>query len=106
MIFDFLKSLVDLTRKTRMERLEKAELRRIAKHFNNRYTYRKPFDKDLPRLEGGAFGLGCNGGFAWMCPDCNRIHYPTELSGISGLQYPRCCSTPQGNRLCMSIRYK
>lgn len=77
----------------------------IAAAFNNRYTYREEYVKGLERLPGTAMGYGTpRAGFAWMCPDCNKIHHPTECSVFSGLQYPRCCTTPEGNRLCLGIR--
>jgi hypothetical protein len=83
----------------RDKRKDQEEKRKIAKVFNRRYTYRKVWDSEGPEIKGvGCFGMRCPPGFAWMCPECNKIHFPTELSAFSGLQYPGCCSTPAGSR--------
>lgn len=84
-----------------------AERADIAAAFNDRYTYREEYVKDMERLVGTSVGtVTPRGGYAWMCPDCNKIHHPTHCSVFSGLQYPRCCTTPEGNRLNSGIRYE
>ena len=89
-----------IVRRRRKEARDKAERAAIAKAFNDRYTYRKEWVEGMDRLPGSAMGgINPRAGFAWMCPECNRIHHPTESSVFSGLQYPRCCSTGAGNRL-------
>lgn len=82
-----------------------AERRAIAKAWNDRYCYRVLFDDKAERLRGTAmYGLPPRGGNRWMCPDCNRIHAPTECSVWSGLQYPACCTTGAGDRLSHGVR--
>lgn len=82
-----------------------AERRAIAKAWNDRYCYRVQWDDKAERLTGTAMcGLLPRGGNRWMCPDCNRIHAPTECSVWSGLQYPACCTTSAGNRLSHGVR--
>ena len=78
----------------------------IAKAFNDRYCFLIEYAKGLPRLPGTAYGTGIapHGGFAWMCPECNQVHHPHRCSVFSGLQYPACCSTPEGHRLNEGIR--
>ena len=81
------------------------EMAHIAKVFNDRYTYRCFYVEGMAALPGTAMGgLTPRGGNAWMCPECNRIHHPESCSVFSGLQYLRCCSTPEGNRLGRGIR--
>ena len=82
-----------------------AERRAIAKAWNDRYCYRVLFDAKAERLTGTAmYGLLPRGGNRWMCPDCNRVHAPTECSVWSGLQYPACCTTGAGHRLSHGVR--
>jgi hypothetical protein len=89
----------------RAEQRDIAERRAIAKAWNDRYCYRVLFDEKAERLTGTAMcGLLPRGGNRWMCPDCNRIHAPTECSVWSGLQYPACCTTGAGNRLSHGVR--
>jgi hypothetical protein len=71
----------------------------IAAAFNARYTYRHEWVKGLPELPGTHMHFPPRGGFAWMCPDCNKIHHPYENSVFSGLQYPACCGHFRGHRL-------
>lgn len=93
-----------IVQKRKKKDAELREMARIARVFNNRYTYRREYTKDLPRLPGDAFGgLNPRGGYAWMCPECNAIHYPKESSVFSGLQYPKCCSQFEGHRLDCGI---
>jgi hypothetical protein len=81
------------------------ERRAIAKAFNDRYCYRVQYEKSAKQLDGTAmYGLLPRGGNRWMCPDCNRIHAPTECSVFSGLQYPACCTTALGHRLNCNIK--
>lgn len=75
----------------------------IAKTFNDRYTYRKRYNEDAGVLEGHSF---FRGGFAWMCPECNKIHETTSWCPWSGLQFPRCCHTDEGHRGFEKIRAK
>jgi hypothetical protein len=83
---------------------EAAEKAAIAKAFNDRYTYRKRLIEGMPALPGSFYGMPHQGGYAWMCPDCNRIHHPIADSVFSGLQYPACCSRREGDRLHEGIR--
>lgn len=34
----------------------------------------------------------------WMCPKCNEIHKPYEVSLFTGPQYEECCGIPKGDR--------
>jgi len=105
-VFDLIREAWAITRKKREEKKDRDEMARIAKHFNDRYTYRKVYVPDMERMTKGsaAFGIFPNGGYAWMCPDCNRVHLPIESSAFSGLQYPRCCKWPEGHRHYDGIR--
>ena len=83
---------------------DSAERAAIAKAFNDRYCYRVMYEPKAAHLSGTAvFGLMPRGGNRWMCPACNRIHAPTECSVWSGLQYPACCATCEGNRLSHGV---
>ena len=94
-----------ITKKRVEEQRDAKERAAIAKAFNDRYTYRKEWVANKDRLPGTAmYGMNPRGGFAWMCPECNKIHHPTESSVFSGLQYPRCCNTGSGHRLDNGIR--
>lgn len=66
----------------------------IAQVFNNRYTYQHRYYTNSVNDK-----LGTYGDYAWMCPNCNKIHNPVEVSAFSGLQYPACCTYPLGHRL-------
>ena len=84
---------------------DQAERHAIAKAFNDRYCYRVLYDDKAERLTGSAmYGILPRGGNRWMCPDCNRIHAPTEFSVFSGLQYPACCTAGNGHRLDQGVR--
>ena len=78
--------------------------RAIAKAFNNLYTYRFIYDETKPLLKRNFFSDSISGGNAWMCPDCNHVHFPFEYCGIVGIQYPKCCKTPKGPRLEYGIK--
>lgn len=96
----FLQEAWGLYVKKREERRHEAQKRKLAQLFNSRYTYKVEYVPNLPALPGtGFFGLTPNGGYAWMCPLCNKIHHPKSNSVFSGLQYPRCCDYPEGERL-------
>ncbi|MDR3684756.1 MAG: hypothetical protein P4L11_13595 [Geothrix sp.] len=104
-MFALVREAYALVKKQKAERVERLEKAAIAKAFNDRYTYRKPWVKGLPRLPGsGMFGITPEGGYAWMCPECNRIHHPVESSVFSGIQYPACCRWPEGHRFYDEIR--
>ena len=92
-------------RKGRADKRDVDDRAAIAKAFNDRYCYRVLYDTKAARLPGTAmYGLLPSGGNRWMCQDCNRIHAPTECSVFSGLQYPACCRTGEGNRLSHGVR--
>jgi hypothetical protein len=104
-IFKILKQAIILSREQHKQDVEKREKTRIAKLFNDRYTYRKEWILGLERLTGISLGgIPPRGGFAWMCPDCNKIHHPIKYSALTGLHYPSCCSYPEGHRLDYHIR--
>lgn len=90
----------------RKERELAAERRRVAKAFNDIYTYRFRYDKSSSeRVPGtGMYGFTPESGYAWMCPKCNKIHLATSCSAFSGLQYPQCCDDREGHRLYHDIR--
>lgn len=92
-------------RKIRMDaERDIASKRIIAQVFNDRYTYLHHWIKDMPILPGSFFGMPHQSGYAWMCPDCNRIHHPVHDSCFSGIQYPACCKTGAGHRLNLGIK--
>ena len=82
-----------------------AERRAVAKVFNDRYCYRVQYEENAERLTGtAAYCILPRSGNRWMCPECNRIHAPTECSLFTGIQYPACCNTASGNRLNHGVR--
>jgi len=88
-----------------VKKAEQAERKAVARAFNDRYTFRREWVKDMPNLPGtGLFGLKYRSGYAWMCPDCNKIHHPYEINGITGLQYPACCGMFAGYRCGADIK--
>lgn len=104
---EFFLSIWSALKTARAARRDASERRAIAKLWNDRYCYRVQHEEKAERLTGTAvFGLLPKGGNRWMCPDCNRIHAPTECSVWSGLQYPACCTTPEGHRLGHNIRLR
>jgi len=104
-MISYFKAVRTVISNLRKERADVAEKARIAKAFNDRYAYRHQFVNGKERLEGTAmYGVTPPGGFAWMCPECNKIHHPTACSVFSGLQYPACCGHPHGDRLYSNIR--
>lgn len=114
-MFAFITDIADTLRisyKTAVERRKERELakerKRAAAAFNDIYTYRFRWDESVDeRLSGtGMWGFTPKSGYAWMCPDCNTVHLASSCSAMSGLQYPRCCKTPEGHRLYHDIRTK
>ena len=103
----FLKAKYNSYRIKKAQRIEDKKKAKIAKAFNDRYTYVNEYITNQPRLPGNSM-LGPifnpRSGYAWMCPQCNLIHHPYESSLFSGLQYPACCDTPQGHRLGRGIK--
>lgn len=94
-----------IAQQRKIEHKDIAERVLIAKVFNDRYTYRKEYVITLDRLPGSRMGsVKPRRGYAWMCPDCNKIFHPISNHEISGLQYPKCCTTPEGHRLQFGIR--
>jgi ssDNA-binding Zn-finger/Zn-ribbon topoisomerase 1 len=86
--------------KKRKEAADIKERKHIAKVFNKRYTHMKEYIPDLPRLPGdGLYGITAKGGYAWMCPDCNKIHLAIGQNVFTGIDYPKCCKYPEGHRL-------
>jgi len=109
MVLDILREAYKIALEKRKVAAEKAERAKIAKHFNDLYTYRTPWqNKNNEQMtEGSAlWGFFPKKGHAWMCPECNKIHISHECSAMSGLQYHRCCSTGEGHRLHHNIRTK
>jgi len=104
-IWKLIKKAYQLRREEELAEKDMAERMAIASAFNNRYTYRKEWIRGKPELPGsGMYGIQPRGGYAWMCPECNRIHHPTRCSVFDGLHYPSCCSIPEGNRCFMGIK--
>lgn len=112
-MFKFISDMLCAAKKsyqTAVEERKKRELaderKKIAKHFNNMYTYRHRFDESTDeRLPGtGMFGFTSMAGNAWMCPKCNKVHLASSCSAFSGLQYPECCDHREGHRLDEDIR--
>jgi hypothetical protein len=105
-MFDVLKEAYTIAKRKRKERALATAKARVAKAFNDIYTYTHEYKTDTPRLtEGSAmYGMMPRGGYAWMCPTCNEIHHPTSCSAMSGLQYPACCGFGEGNRLSHGIK--
>jgi hypothetical protein len=88
-----------IAKEKRKEELDIKQRKDIAKLFNKRYTYLNEYVPNLERLPGnGMYGFTARVGYAWMCPDCNKIHHPTHQDVWTGIQYPKCCYTPEGHR--------
>ena len=106
MIFQILRKAYGLVKEERAKKVKAAERARIAKHFNDLYTYRERWDtSNDERLDGtGVWGFTPQKGYAWMCPQCNKIHLASSCSAMSGLQFPDCCDTRTGHRLYNDIR--
>jgi hypothetical protein len=99
-LFDFITEAWTSAKLKHFQRTEIGQKAKIAEAFNVRYTHREEWIKNMPVLGGTAvYGMLPRGGFAWMCPSCNKIHHPISCSVFSGLQYPRCCGFPEGHRL-------
>jgi hypothetical protein len=97
-------AILKKSKKRNAEKADAEERAAIAQLFNDRYTFRKEYVKGKELLKGSYYGFSApSSGYAWMCPDCNRIHHPTESSVFSGLQYPACCKTGEGHRLSHGI---
>lgn len=71
--------------------------RKLATQFNELYAYSEKY-WDKPHMLMGFHELRVNFPYAWMCPDCNKIHKPVKVVGIIGMIYPECCSYPEGSR--------
>lgn len=99
-------SLIHETRRARLDRVDREERAAVARAFNDRYTYRIPYRYTDATLPGTFYGVPHSTGFAWMCSGCNMIHHPIADSVFSGLQYPACCTHPEGNRLYERIKTK
>jgi hypothetical protein len=100
-----MRAAITAAKAARVAAADKAERHAVAKAFNDRYCYRVLYDAKAERLTGTAmYGMLPRGGNRWMCPDCNRIHAPTECSVFSGLQYPACCTAGRGHRLDQGVR--
>jgi hypothetical protein len=82
-----------IVRRRRAKWQDKVERAEIALTFNTRYTYRKEYI-NAGCFEGTIIRKGC----AWMCPECNKVHFPSRCNALTGLHYPKCCSTSAGNR--------
>jgi len=63
---------------------------KVAKVFNNRYTYLYLY----------------HGEYAWMCPECNHLHrrIPNTFQFLTGNHFPACCSFQEGHRLQCGIK--
>ena len=80
---EFLKVARDLAEARRKERTQRERRYAVALAFNYLWTYRPYPDRTR-----------------WMCPTCNQVHERLEqISGFTGLQYPRCCTFSEGHRL-------
>lgn len=108
MVLDVLAEAWKITKEKRRVAKEKSERANVARAFNDMFTYRMQWRATEERLgEGTAmWGIFPKKGYAWMCPECNRVHEAESCSSMSGLQYPRCCSTGAGHRLYHNIRTK
>lgn len=93
-MFKFLARAWKLHKEETNKAKELLEIRLIATFFNNRYTYKK-------RWKGSSSYTFC-----WMCPECNKIHEAKENSFLTGMQYPACCSYPEGHRLFDDIKWR
>lgn len=109
MILDILREAIKITKEKRRIAKEAAERANVARVFNDLFTYRIRWDTSTDeRIEKGTamWDIFPKKGFAWMCPECNKVHLADECSVMSGLQFPGCCSTGAGHRLYHDIRQK
>jgi hypothetical protein len=105
-MLDIVREAINIARQKRKEQAHKLAKSRAAKEFNDIYTYRKQYVKECGFLAGTSYGPPIKKGNAWMCPECNQIKLSNKSSVFSGIQYPACCSTPDGDRLERGIKYK
>ena len=91
-----LKDFIEWRKARRESAKDAAECFAVASAFNNRYTFRIPYDKKQ---------IGWDG-YRWMCPTCNKIHAPTEYSPFVGIMYPACCEYRSGERCTFGIKYQ
>jgi len=98
-MFAILKGLAAFNRQYQIGRTIKQKAN-IAKAFNKRYTYYTRLIEDSARLPSSELSNGTTpsiyaprGGYAWMCPDCNKVHMAMSWNGLTGLEYPPCCRT-------------
>lgn len=78
---------------------------KIARIFNDRYAYCHVYDTARGVLPQRNTWLSeVEAGYAWMCPECNRIHNPVAYDGLVGLIYPKCCLHGRGHRLHDGIK--
>jgi hypothetical protein len=99
-LFDLIVRVASEVRADRAAKAAKKVKWRLAKQFNEIYTYKGSYFKPTKRLPGTAmFGIQPEDVAAWMCPECNEIHRPVSCSAFSGLQFPKCCSFHEGHRL-------
>lgn len=105
-MIEVLREAYKIVKKRRVEQALRDKKAKLAKAFNDLYTYTNEYDPNKPRLTEGASTTVFmpKGGYAWCCPECNKIHYPTSCSVFSGIQYPGCCNTSSGNRLSHGIK--
>lgn len=73
----------------------KYEKAAIAKRFNAFYSIKNDYTKERKLFPNHRWITQDN---AWMCPECNKIHSPVELSILVGIVYPSCCSFAKGHR--------
>lgn len=106
MLIKIIREAIETVRKRKADESDKAERAAIAKAFNDRYTFRHQWKPNAERLPGSAYGFAGppRGGLAWMCPECNQIHLPTECSVFDGVHYPKCCNTAAGHRISHGIK--
>lgn len=104
MLFQIIKEAIKTAKRNKLDFQNRKEKELIAKVFNDRYTYRKQYKENMPYLSGTSYGVMPKGGNAWMCPECNKIHFPIDCSVFDGIHYPACCGTPEGHRLLCGIK--
>jgi hypothetical protein len=100
-VFAVFKEAYKIATKDRLVKKEKDEKFKVAKAFNDRYSfYREYFDDKIqPAEDVKNLHYQNYQNYAWMCPDCNKIHRAVGTSVFFGLIFPACCSFNYGRAI-------
>lgn len=96
-IFEFIRQSYRAVKIEHQKTIDAIERADVAKAFNDIYTYRKLYNKQNGYLPYSTQEKDSNGqqqlshvkkGYAWMCPQCNKIHEAIVFSPLTEVLYP------------------